>query len=165
MSAIKADNPELAKMGIEFWTTIADEEVELQFELEDAQANGTTPNRSSCYYTQGALEALLPELLECLAKQVRRTPLHSVLYSLCSSAARLLKIHTFSRTRTRTKTSGQSARQLPSVWTLLLSAAVTVRSRYGGGGCMRCTKLVVGRQEVRMVLLSSCLLFPIFFFA
>lgn len=72
MSAIKSENHELAKMGIEFWTTIADEEIELQYELEDAQSVGTTPERTSCYYTRGALEALLPELLECLTKQVRR---------------------------------------------------------------------------------------------
>jgi hypothetical protein len=87
MSAIKADNPELAKMGIEFWATIAEEETELQFELEDAQANGTTPERSSCYYTQGALEALLPELLECLSKQVRCSPLKNSRASFASSAA------------------------------------------------------------------------------
>lgn len=90
MSAIKSHKPDLAKIGIEFWTAIAEKETKLKTELDDVRASVTVHEGSNCcHYTQGALEELLPGLLECLTKRVRGSRLRSALLCvrLCAAFA------------------------------------------------------------------------------
>eukprot|EP00045_Choanoeca_perplexa_P016010 m.209945 g.209945 ORF g.209945 m.209945 type:complete len:108 (+) comp17142_c0_seq67:222-545(+) len=69
-NAIQSTNPEVAKQGLEFWTTVADEEVELMYEAEEAASAGAAPEVSSQNYCQGALShGLVPLVLDSLAKQ------------------------------------------------------------------------------------------------
>eukprot|EP00730_Choanoeca_flexa_P020436 TRINITY_DN9980_c0_g1_i1.p1 TRINITY_DN9980_c0_g1~~TRINITY_DN9980_c0_g1_i1.p1 ORF type:complete len:885 (+),score=271.75 TRINITY_DN9980_c0_g1_i1:59-2713(+) len=67
--AIQAENHEVAKQGLEFWTTVADEEVELLYDAEEARSTGQTTTVNSQHYCQGALQTLIPLVLESLAKQ------------------------------------------------------------------------------------------------
>lgn len=69
LEAIKKDDEKVALQGVEFWSTICDEEVYLMEEAEDAILNKTQPERLSQNFIRGALKYLLPILTECLTKQ------------------------------------------------------------------------------------------------
>lgn len=70
MEAMKSDVDEIALQGIEFWSTVCDEEVDLAIELSEAAEQGRPPERTSRFYAKGALQYLCPILLVCLTKQV-----------------------------------------------------------------------------------------------
>lgn len=55
--------------GIEFWSNVCDEEVDLEIEKQEAQENGLPPTRVSQHYARGALQFLAPVLMDKLSKQ------------------------------------------------------------------------------------------------
>mmetsp|Transcript_16497 Transcript_16497/g.27260 ORF Transcript_16497/g.27260 Transcript_16497/m.27260 type:complete len:855 (+) Transcript_16497:110-2674(+) len=67
--AIKQDDEQVAQQGVEFWSTICDEEIDLQSEAEEAMDNNETPERSSKQFIKGALKYLVPLLLETMTRQ------------------------------------------------------------------------------------------------
>ncbi|XP_067687628.1 importin subunit beta-1-like isoform X1 [Haliotis asinina] len=72
MEAMESEVDEIALQGIEFWSTVCDEEVDLAIELSEAAEQGRPPERTSMFYAKGALQYLIPVLLISLAKQVGR---------------------------------------------------------------------------------------------
>ena len=73
MEAMKSDIDEVALQGIEFWSNVCDEEVDLVIEASEAQEQGRPPERTSRFYARGALQYLIPVLTQSLTKQVRVT--------------------------------------------------------------------------------------------
>ncbi|XP_076458864.1 importin subunit beta-1-like [Babylonia areolata] len=69
VEAIESDVDEIALQGIEFWSTVCDEEVDLAIELSEAAEAGRPPERTSMFYAKGALQYLVPLMLATLAKQ------------------------------------------------------------------------------------------------
>ncbi|KAL8564063.1 Importin subunit beta-1 [Nucella lapillus] len=69
IEAIESDVDEIALQGIEFWSTVCDEEVDLAIELSEAAEQGRPPERTSMFYAKGALQYLVPLMLGSLAKQ------------------------------------------------------------------------------------------------
>jgi len=69
MEAMKSDVDEIALQGIEFWSNVCDEEVDLAIESSEAQEQGKPPERTSRFYAKGALPYLVPILTQSLAKQ------------------------------------------------------------------------------------------------
>ncbi|CAH7685795.1 armadillo-type protein [Phakopsora pachyrhizi] len=55
--------------AIEFWSTVCDEEIELQIEAEEAMEYCETPERESQHFAKVALPEILPVLLQLLTKQ------------------------------------------------------------------------------------------------
>ena len=72
MEAMKSDVDEVALQGIEFWSNVCDEEVDLVIEASEAQEQGRLPERTSRFYAKGALQYLVPVLTKSLTKQVRQ---------------------------------------------------------------------------------------------
>lgn len=69
LEAMKSDNDAVALQGIEFWSNVSDEEVDLAIEDSEAQEAGRPPARVSRYYAKGALQFIVPLLLQKLTKQ------------------------------------------------------------------------------------------------
>jgi importin subunit beta-1 len=69
LNAMKADHDQIALQGIEFWSTVCDEEADLSIEAMEAADAGRPPEQTSRFYVKGALEYLVPILLLTLAKQ------------------------------------------------------------------------------------------------
>ncbi|KAI1721587.1 HEAT-like repeat domain-containing protein [Ditylenchus destructor] len=69
LHAMKDDNDEVAMQGIEFWSNVCEEELNLAVETEEAEEQGQTPVHVSKHYAKGALQHILPILTETLAKQ------------------------------------------------------------------------------------------------
>ena len=67
---MKADVEEVALQGIEFWSNVCDEEVDLSIEASEAQEYGRPPEQTSKFYAKGALQYLVPVLTQTLTKQV-----------------------------------------------------------------------------------------------
>lgn len=70
LEAMKSDIDEIALQGIEFWSNVCDEEMDLAIEFSEANEVGLVPENTSRHYAKGALQYLVPLLLETLAKQV-----------------------------------------------------------------------------------------------
>lgn len=70
LEAMKSDTKEVALQGIEFWSNVSDEEVDLAIEESEAVDMGRPPTRTSRYYAKGALQYLVPVVLTKLTKQV-----------------------------------------------------------------------------------------------
>ena len=70
MEAMKSDVDEVALQGIEFWSSVCDEEVDLEIEAQEAADLGRPPEQTSRFYAKGALQYLVPILTQILAKQV-----------------------------------------------------------------------------------------------
>lgn len=66
---MKSEEDEIALQGIEFWSSVCDEEIELSIEATEAEESGTTPSGFSHHYAKGALQHLVPILLQTLTKQ------------------------------------------------------------------------------------------------
>lgn len=66
---MKSPNEDVALQGIEFWSSVCEEESELQIELEEAMEEGRNPANTSRYYARGALQYLVPILLQRLTEQ------------------------------------------------------------------------------------------------
>ncbi|KAL3122426.1 hypothetical protein niasHT_001461 [Heterodera trifolii] len=69
LQAMKDAEDDVALQGIEFWSNVCDEELNLAAEVEEAEEQGTTPEHVSRHYALGALQYILPTLTEKLAKQ------------------------------------------------------------------------------------------------
>ena len=69
LEAMKSEVDEVALQGIEFWSNVCDEEVELQMEAQEAEDVGRPPTSVSRFYAKGALQFIVPILMQTLAKQ------------------------------------------------------------------------------------------------
>jgi importin subunit beta-1 len=69
VSAMKSNDDDVSLQGIEFWSSVCEEESELQIELEEAAEEGRAPTETSRYYARGALQYLVPILLQRLCEQ------------------------------------------------------------------------------------------------
>lgn len=69
IEAMKSDVDEIALQGIEFWSSVCDEEVDLAIEYSEAQETGRPPERTSKFYAKGALSYLVPILTHKMTRQ------------------------------------------------------------------------------------------------
>lgn len=69
MEAMKSDIDEVSLQGIEFWSNVCEEEVDLSLEAVEAEEQGRPPERTSRFYAKGALQYLVPILMHILTKQ------------------------------------------------------------------------------------------------
>ncbi|KAK9879418.1 hypothetical protein WA026_006486 [Henosepilachna vigintioctopunctata] len=69
LEAMRSENDAVALQGIEFWSNVSDEEVDLAIEDTEATDAGKTPARVSRHYAKGALTFIVPLLLQKLTKQ------------------------------------------------------------------------------------------------
>jgi len=69
LDAMKNETDEVALQGIEFWSNVCDEEVDLMMEAAEATEVGRPPEQVSRFYAKGALQFLVPELMVRLTKQ------------------------------------------------------------------------------------------------
>jgi len=69
INAIQNEVKDVALQAIEFWTTLAEVEMGLQFDEEEAIQNNTKPQHTSAKYVIGALKHLVAALLTTLVKQ------------------------------------------------------------------------------------------------
>ena len=69
MQAMRSEHDEIALQGIEFWSNVCDEEVDLAIEASEAAEQGRPPSRTSKFYAKGALQYLVPILVQSLTKQ------------------------------------------------------------------------------------------------
>ena len=67
---MKSEVNEIALQGIEFWSTVCDEETDLAIEAAEAEEQGRPPEQVSRFYVKGALSFLIDVLLQTLTKQV-----------------------------------------------------------------------------------------------
>lgn len=67
---MRSEVDEIALQGIEFWSNVSDEEVDLAIEETEAAESGRPPQRTSRFYAKGALQYLVPVLMQKLTKQV-----------------------------------------------------------------------------------------------
>lgn len=77
---MKSDVDEVALQGIEFWSNVSDEEVDLAIEDSEAAECGRPPQRSSKFYAKGALQYLVPVLMNKLTKQVSGVKVTTTFY-------------------------------------------------------------------------------------
>ncbi len=69
LEAMKSEIDEVALQGIEFWSNVCDEEVDLSIEKEEADEMGRPPENVSRFYAKGALQFIVPILMHTLTKQ------------------------------------------------------------------------------------------------
>lgn len=69
IAAMRNSDDDIALQGIEFWSSVCDEEIQLANEAADAQEMGQQPERLSKQYAQHALRELVPILVELLTRQ------------------------------------------------------------------------------------------------
>ncbi|XP_068621068.1 importin subunit beta-1 isoform X2 [Battus philenor] len=69
LEAMKSEIDEVSLQGIEFWSNVSDEEIDLAIEEAEAAEAGRPPVRTSRYYARGALQYLAPILMQKLTKQ------------------------------------------------------------------------------------------------
>lgn len=69
LEAMKSDNDQVSLQGIEFWSNVCDEEIDLSIENQEAIEGGRPPSKVSRHYARGALQYLSPVLMEKLTKQ------------------------------------------------------------------------------------------------
>ena len=70
LEAMKSDKNKVALQGVEFWSTVCDEEADLAIEASEAEESGRPPDQTSRFYVKGAMQYLVPILLLTMAKQV-----------------------------------------------------------------------------------------------
>lgn len=91
---MKSEIDEVALQGIEFWSNVSDEEVDLAIEISEAAELGEPPQRTSRFYAKGALQYLVPILMQKLTQQVSTLLVHFIdflfPYHLCKSNYSLL---------------------------------------------------------------------------
>ncbi|XP_053607169.1 importin subunit beta-1 [Plodia interpunctella] len=69
LEAMKSEIDEISLQGIEFWSNVSDEEIDLAIEEVEAAEAGRPPVRTSRFYARGALQYLAPVLMQKLTKQ------------------------------------------------------------------------------------------------
>lgn len=70
---MKDNTPEVALQGIEFWSTVCDEEIDLAIEAVECFEKGQPPPVCSMFYAKGALQFISPLLMEILTHQDEST--------------------------------------------------------------------------------------------
>ncbi|KAG8566167.1 hypothetical protein GDO81_013127 [Engystomops pustulosus] len=69
VEAMKNEIDEVSLQGIEFWSNVCDEEMDLAIEASEAAEQGRPPEHTSKFYAKGALQYLVPILTQTLTKQ------------------------------------------------------------------------------------------------
>ncbi|XP_059088722.1 importin subunit beta-1-like [Tigriopus californicus] len=69
LEAMKSQDDEVALQGIEFWSNVCDEEVDLEMEASEAEEQSRPPEQVSRFYAKGALQYIVPILVHTLTKQ------------------------------------------------------------------------------------------------
>ncbi|XP_072181023.1 importin subunit beta-1-like [Diadema setosum] len=69
IDAMKSDIDEVRLQGIEFWSNVCDEEMDLAIEASEAEEMGRPPENTSRFYAKGALEYLVQILVMTLTSQ------------------------------------------------------------------------------------------------
>nr|XP_061805629.1 importin subunit beta-1-like [Nerophis lumbriciformis] len=69
IEAMKSEIDDVALQGIEFWSNVCDEEMDLAIEASEASEQGRPPEHTSKFYAKGALQYLVPILTQTLIKQ------------------------------------------------------------------------------------------------
>lgn len=70
VNSMKSDHEDVAKQAIEFWSTCADEECEIMYDIQEHQEyGGPAPTRKLLNFVKQALGGLVQTLLQCLMKQ------------------------------------------------------------------------------------------------
>lgn len=69
LEAMKSNVDAIGLQGIEFWSTVCDEEQDLAIEVQEAMEAGRSPEQTSKFYVKGALQYLAPVLLQRLMMQ------------------------------------------------------------------------------------------------
>ncbi len=70
LEAMQSQEEDVALQGIEFWSSVCDEEMDLMIEAQEAADQGRAPANVSRHYAKGALKFIVPLLLTTLTKQV-----------------------------------------------------------------------------------------------
>lgn len=93
-ATIRSDEEAVALQAIEFWSTLAEEEIELMdMAAEAADAGQTPPPESVCVgYVKAALEHLIPLLTETLTKQDEEVEIDDDQWNLSMSGATCLTL-------------------------------------------------------------------------
>lgn len=68
LDAMRSDGDAISLQGIEFWSTVCDEELDLAIEAAEAMELGRPPAKVSRFYAKGALQFLAPLLLQTLPR-------------------------------------------------------------------------------------------------
>ncbi|XP_781574.3 importin subunit beta-1 [Strongylocentrotus purpuratus] len=69
IDAMKSDIDEVRLQGIEFWSNVCDEEMDLAIEASEAEEMNRAPEHTSKFYAKGALEYLVDILVMTLTSQ------------------------------------------------------------------------------------------------
>uniref|UniRef100_A0A0N4ZF81 Importin N-terminal domain-containing protein n=1 Tax=Parastrongyloides trichosuri TaxID=131310 RepID=A0A0N4ZF81_PARTI len=68
IAAMKSEIDDIKLQGIEFWSNVAENEIAIMCEAEDAKEAGQQPTQCSQYYAKGALQYICPIILDVLIK-------------------------------------------------------------------------------------------------
>lgn len=66
---MRSDNEEVALQAVEFWSTVCEEEIDLQLSAEDLEGEEEQPARQSHNFARVALPEILPVILQLLTHQ------------------------------------------------------------------------------------------------
>ncbi|KAK4989010.1 karyopherin Kap95 [Elasticomyces elasticus] len=69
IQGMKSDEEDVAKLAVEFWCTVCEEEISIEDDNSQAQAEGSTEMREFFNFARVATQEVVPVLLELLAKQ------------------------------------------------------------------------------------------------
>ncbi|KAF2816051.1 importin subunit beta-1 [Mytilinidion resinicola] len=69
IQGMKHDEEDVAKLAVEFWCTVCEEEISIEDDNQQAQAEGSTELREYFNFARVATQEVVPVLLELLAKQ------------------------------------------------------------------------------------------------
>ena len=69
IQGMKSDEEDVAKLAVEFWCTVCEEEISIEDDNAQAQAEGSTELRPHFNFARVATQEVVPVLLELLAKQ------------------------------------------------------------------------------------------------
>lgn len=69
IQGMKSDEEDVAKLAVEFWCTVCEEEISIEDDNAQAQAEGSTELRPYFNFARVATQEVVPVLLELLAKQ------------------------------------------------------------------------------------------------
>lgn len=69
IQGMKSDEEDVAKLAVEFWCTVCEEEINIEDDNAQAQAEGSTELRPYFNFARVATQEVVPVLLELLAKQ------------------------------------------------------------------------------------------------
>ncbi|RAR09031.1 importin subunit beta-1 [Stemphylium lycopersici] len=69
IQGMKSDEEDVAKLAVEFWCTVCEEEIAIEDDNTQAQAEGSTELREYFNFARVATQEVVPVLLELLAKQ------------------------------------------------------------------------------------------------